>query len=122
MSTFVLRREYALQMPTSYVEVDMDEMEYTEGGATYSGAKGWGAAAAMTSIGYGAAYFGSAMIAMLVPFGPVGWLIGVLGFAPISAVGSQLGNAGAQASWYMATKGYFTITYNNNPFCLFTVS
>lgn len=32
MSTFVLRREYALQMPTNYVDIDMDEMEYVDGG------------------------------------------------------------------------------------------
>lgn len=32
MSTFVLKREYALQMPTSYVDIDRDEMEYVDGG------------------------------------------------------------------------------------------
>jgi outer membrane lipoprotein SlyB len=32
MSTFVLKREYALQMPTNYVDVDRDEMEYVDGG------------------------------------------------------------------------------------------
>ncbi|MNM73878.1 hypothetical protein D3C81_856230 [compost metagenome] len=32
MSTFVLRREYALQMPINYVEVNNDEMEYVDGG------------------------------------------------------------------------------------------
>ena len=32
MSTFVLRREYALQMPSSYVDIDRDEMEYVDGG------------------------------------------------------------------------------------------
>ncbi len=32
MSTFVLRREYALQMPNNFVDVDMDEMEYIDGG------------------------------------------------------------------------------------------
>lgn len=33
MSTFVLKREYALAMPTSYVDIDRDEMEYVDGGA-----------------------------------------------------------------------------------------
>ena len=28
MSTFVLQREYALQMPSSYVDSERDEMEY----------------------------------------------------------------------------------------------
>lgn len=32
MSAFVLRREYALQLPNSYVEIDRDEMEYVDGG------------------------------------------------------------------------------------------
>ena len=32
MSTFVLKREYALAMPTSYVDIDRDEMEYVDGG------------------------------------------------------------------------------------------
>ena len=34
MSTFVLKKEYALQMPSSYVDIDRDEMEYVDGGST----------------------------------------------------------------------------------------
>lgn len=34
MSTFVLKREYTLQMPTSYVDIDREEMEYVDGGFT----------------------------------------------------------------------------------------
>ena len=34
MSTFVLKREYALAMPSSYVDIDRDEMEYVDGGST----------------------------------------------------------------------------------------
>ena len=33
MSTFVLKREYALAMPSSYVDIDRDEMEYVDGGS-----------------------------------------------------------------------------------------
>lgn len=33
MSTFVLKRGDALQLPNSYVEIDRDEMEYVDGGA-----------------------------------------------------------------------------------------
>ena len=33
MSTFVLRREYALQLPNSFIEIDKEEMEYVEGGS-----------------------------------------------------------------------------------------
>ena len=31
MSAFVLKREYALQLPNSYVDIDSDEMEYVDG-------------------------------------------------------------------------------------------
>ena len=33
MSAFVLKREYALSMPSSYVDIDRDEMEYVDGGS-----------------------------------------------------------------------------------------
>ena len=33
MSTFVLQREYALQLPNSFIEIDKEEMEYVEGGS-----------------------------------------------------------------------------------------
>lgn len=33
MSTFVLKREYNLQLPNNYVGVDREEMEYVDGGA-----------------------------------------------------------------------------------------
>lgn len=36
MSTFVLKREYALQLPNSYVEIDRDEMEYVDGGSDFT--------------------------------------------------------------------------------------
>lgn len=36
MSIFVLKREYALQLPNSYVEIDRDEMEYVDGGGKSS--------------------------------------------------------------------------------------
>ena len=35
MSGFVLRREYALQLPNNYVDVDREEMEYVDGGDIY---------------------------------------------------------------------------------------
>ncbi len=37
MSTFVLKRNYGLELPTSFVEVDREDMEYTEGGGTHYG-------------------------------------------------------------------------------------
>jgi hypothetical protein len=35
MNTFALKREYELQMPTNFFDVDMDEMEYVDGGYYY---------------------------------------------------------------------------------------
>lgn len=32
MSMFVLKREYELQLPNNYIEIDRDEMEYIDGG------------------------------------------------------------------------------------------
>lgn len=39
MSAFVLERKYALQLPTSYVDIDKDEMEYVDGGFYVSNSK-----------------------------------------------------------------------------------
>ena len=42
MSTFVLNKEYSLQLPSSYVDIDREEMEYIDGGWTaYRGWSGW---------------------------------------------------------------------------------
>lgn len=35
MSAFVLNRNYELQLPNSYVDVDREEMEYIDGGYTW---------------------------------------------------------------------------------------
>lgn len=35
MSAFVLNRNYELQLPNSYVDVDREEMEYVDGGYTW---------------------------------------------------------------------------------------
>lgn len=121
MSTFVLKKEYALQLPSSYVDIDREEMEYIDGGATYSGAKGW-AAAAMVAIGYGSAYFLGKIVTLLAPFGPVAWIFSAAAFSAPAYIAASLGNAGAQAMWYMARKGRFTIRINNNPFSPFSVS
>jgi hypothetical protein len=39
MSAFVLSRGYELQLPNNYVDIDADEMEYIDGGISYSSAK-----------------------------------------------------------------------------------
>lgn len=110
-----------LQLPNSFVDVERDVMEYVDGGTTYSGAQGWGAASALAAIGTGASVGVSGVIAMLMPFGPVGWL-GAATIFPADYILGQLGSAGRQALWDMAVRGSFTITTNNNPFSMFSVS
>lgn len=40
MSTFVLKRNYELTLPTSYIDINNEEMEYVDGGGfSWSGAK-----------------------------------------------------------------------------------
>ena len=46
MSTFVLKKEYALQLPSSYVDIDREEMEYIDGGFSWNDAK-WAVAVAI---------------------------------------------------------------------------
>ncbi|NKF08026.1 hypothetical protein J1C67_05400 [Clostridium gasigenes] len=41
MSTFVLKRNYGLELPASYVEVDSEEMEYVDGGGPHYGFSGY---------------------------------------------------------------------------------
>ena len=36
MSTFLLNRNYELALPSSYVEIDNEEMEYVDGGGTFN--------------------------------------------------------------------------------------
>lgn len=36
MSALVLQREYSLQLPHNYVEIDREEMEYVDGGSGFT--------------------------------------------------------------------------------------
>lgn len=47
MSTFVVQREYSLQLPNNYIEIDRAEMEYVDGG---SGFTDW--ALSVKTVGY----------------------------------------------------------------------
>lgn len=61
--------------------------------------------------------------------GPAGWLaagitsvLGGIACGTVIYFGGQFASAGAQALYYMKTKGKFTLKLNNNPFSLITVS
>ncbi|ASW42225.1 hypothetical protein [Clostridium isatidis] len=56
MSAFVLGREYELQLPNNYVEIDSDEMEYVDGGGVYN----WIVAGAVNIV-FAAAFGGGAI-------------------------------------------------------------
>lgn len=121
MSSFVLNRNYALQLPNSFVEVDREEMEYVDGGWSgtvfknnmvgicnkyapsgafrYAG----GAAAISTSWTYwttvskvGAAVGETVAAAAAVVSGPVGVALGAVAI---------LGAAGA--TWYLGNNRKF---------------
>lgn len=51
MSSFVLKRNYQLQFPTSFVEIDRDEMEYVDGGAIGVWKAGWWIDTGITVVG-----------------------------------------------------------------------
>jgi len=64
MSTFVLNRNYKLQLPNSFVDVDCEEMEYVDGGGYWSNYTlrsnliGWGISAVYLSsvVGFSRVY------------------------------------------------------------------
>ncbi|MDI9218759.1 MULTISPECIES: hypothetical protein [Clostridium] len=132
MSTFVLKREYNLQLPNNYVGVDREEMEYVDGGARYSGSQGWIVASALTAVGYGVAAFGKgtltvfkAALSEILLAGPLAWLISAVCYitaASLTYMGGTFAGAGSEACWYMGTKGYFDLTFGTNPFALLSVS
>lgn len=84
MSTFVLKKEYALQLPTSYVDIDTDEMEYIDGGISWSGAKNvlYGALGYFIGKIVGHAISKSLVGAAIKAAG--GWLAGVIDTAIIA--------------------------------------
>jgi len=105
--------EMSLRMPSNYVD----------GGTTYSGAKGWAVASMFAAFGYGGACMvGQAIAAITALSLGIGGLLAAATFMPAAYIFGQLGNAGAQALWDMAIHGRFTITTNNNPFSIFSVS
>ena len=67
MSTFVLQREYALQLPNSFIEIDKEEMEYVEGGS----AREW-------AIGIACSLIANTPVALAIVSGTVGIGVGVV--------------------------------------------
>ena len=95
MSTFVLKREYALQLPNNYVEIDRDEMEYVDGGGKVPR---WAASATLdalllaTPVGVGTAplkYLGKqAATALVKKFAPN--IAGIAAWALRTALGAGI--------------------------------
>jgi hypothetical protein len=80
MSTFVLKREYALQLPNSYVEVDKDEMEYVDGGFYYMDynavvglVQAVGLSSATVTVGALVSAVGGAQMAISLAIPGIGW-------------------------------------------------
>lgn len=93
MSAFVLNRNYELQLPNSFVDVDREEMEYVEGGGTVKLTLTYGTIAflvAKVGVGWGlrAALSGlNASIGCAIVFGTAGWgtLFAAVGLAAFQA-------------------------------------
>lgn len=130
----------ALVMPPNYVALNEEEMVYFEGGKskskTYSGAAGWAAVAALASVGGAMAGLGKKTITAAAPRivamtagGPIGWVgaaittvVGVAALGTLVYFGGQFLQASQQAAYYMAKKGKFRLSVNDNPVSLITVS
>ncbi|TDT57223.1 hypothetical protein [Fonticella tunisiensis] len=112
MGAFALQRKYELQLPSSFVDIDRDEMEYVDGGVYISHATLWGfckgtfLAAGINPVGATLVALGTwkvyriiaagwaAISARLGAFsGPVGWVLGIIGLAAISGLGYDIADA-----------------------------
>lgn len=117
MSTFVLKREYALQMPTSYVDIDREEMEYVDGGLSWNEARSyvWGliTGALATIIGKGVA---KSWVGSVITKAVAGWITSAIDSAtiaimyiPSSAIKgiaiATLGGALGCAAWQLYSYG-----------------
>ena len=81
MSTFALKRGYELQLPTSYVDMNRDEMEYVDGTGWIANLCGTsGAAAGAIAAGIIGAAAGSALGTCVIP------IIGTISWAVVGAV------------------------------------
>ena len=112
MSTFVLNRNYGLALPTSYVEVDNEEMEYVDGGYYISNStlksvtKGAFLAIGINPIGSTLAGLGIWKVYTLLVAGaasisgrlgslagPIGIAVSILGVAAVAGIGYTLADA-----------------------------
>ena len=84
MSTFVLNRNYALQMPSSYVDIDREEMEYVDGG-------GYLKLVASESAIRDIATAGCSMVGALVGLAIGGWIGKTIGQSIGSIIGGAVG-------------------------------
>lgn len=117
MSAFVLKREYTLQLPNRYVEVDRDEMEYVDGGhweGCYGNTYWWGAAVQFSAHGaadMAAILAGGAALATIAAI--IGPFVG-LGVTATAVVGISAGvlALGASAFWYASNHNGMYVEYN----------
>ena len=101
MSTFVLKREYALQLPNSYVDIDRDEMEYIDGG--YAAWQKALVATAIVAAGVG--------LVVALSYGQIWLAAKIMKFTLATAV-SKLKIAGVAAIVSYSTGLSATVVYN----------
>lgn len=117
MSTFVLKREYSLKLPNSYVETDREEMEYVDGGdwqGCYGGDYWWGSAFQFSA--HGAADM-AAILAKGAAIATIAAIISPFIGASVTAtavVGIAAGvlALGAGEFWYASNHNGMYVEYN----------
>jgi hypothetical protein len=82
MSAFVLERKYQLQLPSSFVDVDREEMEYVDGGALTWWQKGL-VVAAVAAISAAVIYTGGAIL--------IAGFDAVMSLGPVAAIVAEVG-------------------------------
>ena len=117
MSTFVLRKEYSLQLPSSYVDIDREEMEYIEGGwsftkkfttkaginALYMAGAGYSVAALISA--FGGVITGATGIGA-VAFGLVGAYSGALAWKCLDSATEATYYYNRYGSYYLTVAGF----------------
>lgn len=109
MSAFVLNRKYELALPTSYVDVDNEEMEYVDGGWSgyvaarnawgYISKKGFSKALAWSGITFGT-IMSWASYSFTYACSVVGWQVAKIGATVGGVIGAEAATAGTAGLIY----------------------
>ena len=113
MSSYALNRNYNLQLPNSFVEIDKEEMEYVDGGVSVS--KSWSGFQVTLSSGE-CADTAAVLAGGSVTAATISGVLGLTGvgipYAIALAIGSGIMGLGSAYMWYCSNKNGFYFKYN----------